>query len=77
MKKLKQETYIKKLQEGDEKGLNYFYQHWYKHYYWISWRRTACDLSSAAMVQEAFLRMRFRMSQISPAPQSIHDICHS
>ena len=70
MKKLKQETYIKKLQEGDEKGLNYFYQHWYKHYYWISWRRTACDLSSAAMVQEAFLRLWMVRESIQSVEQA-------
>lgn len=57
MKIQQQEKYLKQLREGEESGLTYFYNRWYKNYYYISWRRTTCDLSAAAMVQEAFLRL--------------------
>lgn len=51
------ESYLAALKSGEEGGLNYFYEAYYKHYAYRAYRFVKEDVVAHAMAQEAFLRL--------------------
>lgn len=59
------EYYLRLLGDGDERGLNFFYQRFYSYYYVRMLRATKNDCCAAtSIVQEAFLRLWLCREQV-------------
>lgn len=59
------EYYLRLLGDGDERGLNFFYQRFYSYYYVRMLRATKNDCCAAtSIVQEAFLRLWLCRAQV-------------
>lgn len=55
--KINQQDYFKKFQQGDEKGLEYFYKLLYPGLYYTGLRYIKDDINADCIVNEAFLRL--------------------
>lgn len=61
--------HFNKFQEGNEKGLEFFYKLWYPRYYYWSLKYIKDEVNAACIVNEAFLRLWLLRRQITAIEQ--------
>lgn len=61
-------TYFDKLKKGDESGLSYFYDRFYRWYAYRAYRYIREDLDAHCIAQEAFLRLWIFRESIEDIP---------